>query len=251
LQDKIKIAYNKLGNCGHLGNQMFQYACLIACAERMNAEAICPQSTKFSYNCRSHISECFTLGYAEDGILESGSNLTDYGFSFNPKVISLSSDKNWILDGYFQTEKYFEDFRNIIKNQFQFKQEVVDRSKNINVNPIGKIAIHIRRDDYLQASHVHPFPDSSYYKSAISFFPDSEFLIISDDIEWCKQSELFRGDNFSFSGNDPYVDMYLMSKCDGHIIANSTFSWWGSWLSENKKQTIAPKVWFGPSGPSN
>jgi hypothetical protein len=251
LQDKISIAYNKLGNCGHLGNQMFQYSCLVACANRMNANAVCPQSSKFSYDCRSHISDCFKLGYAKDGMLQSGSVFSDYGFIFNPKITSLSVDTSWMLEGYFQTEKYFEDCRDIIKNEFTFKQEIIDRSNHTKLNPTDKVAIHIRRDDYLHASNVHPFPGDLYYEKAITYFPNSEFLVISDDIEWCKHSNLFKGSNFSFSGNDPYVDMYLMTECDGHILSNSTFSWWGSWLSESKKQTVAPKRWFGPQGPSD
>ena len=75
-------------------------------------------------------------------------------------------------------------------------------------------------------------------------------ISFSDDTEWCKQQELFSGDRFlvSESGN-PYVDLCLMSMCSDFIIANSTFSWWGAWLSANKdKKVIAPKKWFGTQG---
>ena len=73
-------------------------------------------------------------------------------------------------------------------------------------------------------------------------FPDLEIMILSDDINWCR--EHFVGKRFKFSSsNDPFIDLCLMSLCDYHIISNSSFSWWGSWLAKSKK-TIAPKNWF-------
>ena len=77
-----------------------------------------------------------------------------------------------------------------------------------------------------------------------NFDKDSIFCFFSDDLNWCKEN--FKGDKYIFveTGN-PYYDLYLMSKFQNHIIANSSFSWWGSWLSESKK-TIAPLNWFGP-----
>ena len=73
-------------------------------------------------------------------------------------------------------------------------------------------------------------------------------IVFSDDTNWCK--EVFKGDRFSFSeGLTPEQDLEYMSKCDTTIIANSSFSWWGAWLGEPKKQVIAPSNWFGPAKP--
>jgi hypothetical protein len=85
----------------------------------------------------------------------------------------------------------------------------------------------------------------------MSMFPDKEFLIFSDDIKWCENADIFFGGSskgFHFSKNDQMVDMCLMSRCTGgHIIANSTFSWWGAWLAKSEK-VVAPKNWFGEKG---
>ena len=76
----------------------------------------------------------------------------------------------------------------------------------------------------------------------MSHFPDRNFLFISDDINWCKETF---GDTHCYSeSGDMYVDLCIMTECYGHIIANSSFSWWGAWLGLGK--TIAPKNWFGP-----
>ena len=73
------------------------------------------------------------------------------------------------------------------------------------------------------------------------------FIVFSDDIEWCKEN---MGGNLSFADSSPAVDMCTMSSCDIHIIANSSFSWWGAYLAKSNA-VIAPKQWFGPDGPEN
>jgi acyl-CoA synthetase (AMP-forming)/AMP-acid ligase II len=110
------------------------------------------------------------------------------------------------------------------------------------------IAIHLRRGDYLQYSH-HPVQTLEYYSKGLSHMSeDIPVMIFSDDIEWCKEQDLFQGDRFIFAeGNNTGVDLCLQSLCTYHIIANSSFSWWGSWLAKSKK-TVAPSTWFaGPN----
>ena len=81
-------------------------------------------------------------------------------------------------------------------------------------------------------------------------FPDKKFLVFSDDMAWATSSKLFwHLENVEFSPLNQYQDLNLMSRCSGHIIANSSYSWWGAALSGNK--TIAPRQWFGPQGPPN
>ena len=89
---------------------------------------------------------------------------------------------------------------------------------------------------------------------------------MTDDISWCKEQKLFSSDRFYFNESQesysyktmdglgkmqnslvPYVDLCLMSLCNGAIIANSSLSWWGAWLQKGKNKVIAPKNWFGPS----
>ena len=106
------------------------------------------------------------------------------------------------------------------------------------------IALHIRRTDYLTNPN-HPSQPMSYYESALKNFDKNDrILVFSDDPEWCQQQEIFADDTIMISqGNDADIDLCLMSKCNYHIIANSSFSWWGAWLAKSEK-IIAPKNWF-------
>ena len=112
------------------------------------------------------------------------------------------------------------------------------------------ISLHIRRGDYT-ANPNHPTQDIEYYRQALNQMPDLPVIVFSDDPEWCNQQEFFSSDRFAISeGNATDADLCLMSLCKYHIIANSSFSWWGAWLA-NSKKVIAPKVWFGPSLPQH
>ena len=90
--------------------------------------------------------------------------------------------------------------------------------------------------------------DLDYYDKALAEFPTNvPVIIFSDDPEWCNEQEIFADDRFLVSeGNSAYIDMCLMSLCEGHIIANSSFSWWGAWLADSK-MVVAPSIWFGPN----
>jgi len=95
----------------------------------------------------------------------------------------------------------------------------------------------------------HPVQELDYYEKALKKFPDNiPVMVFSDGIEWCKEQEIFQDDRFVMSeGNPTGVDLCFQSLCTYHIIANSSFSWWGSWLAKSKK-TVAPSVWFaGPN----
>ena len=119
------------------------------------------------------------------------------------------------------------------------------------------ISVHVRRGDFLINSGNHYNLSLDYYEKAISLLPrvydscDLPVLVFSDDPDWCKEQKLFEDNRFMISeGNSAYVDMCLMSMCSWHVIANSSFSWWGAWLSDSKK-VIAPSKWFGPNNAAN
>jgi len=157
-------------------------------------------------------------------------------------------DKNLILYGYFQSDKYFKKYENEIKKLFDFDSKLV--KKYLIELKQKNCSIHIRRGDYLNLQNCYPIPNIQYYKKAISFFdPDTLFFIFSNDIEWCKKElncETIGTDNVIFiDGNTGQDDLLLMSKCQNNIIANSSFSWWGAWLNQNlNKKIISPKNWF-------
>lgn len=154
--------------------------------------------------------------------------------------------KNLVLNGYFQSEKYFKHNRQLILDLFrptdEIKRKIKEKYGEILEN---SVAIHVRRGDRLQLANIMPFYDIEYYKKALLFFHDiSNVLVFSDDIPWVK--ETFVDKNFHIIENEPdYMDMYIMSMCTHNIIPNSTFSWWAAWMNRNPdKLVITPKQWF-------
>ena len=112
----------------------------------------------------------------------------------------------------------------------------------------NNICLHVRRGDYVKLySELHLPQTMDYYDEALSYLPKNmKVLIFSDDIEWCKKN--FIGDRFIFIDEVDYISIYIMSKMKHFIIANSSFSWWGAWLSDqDDKIVISPKKWFGGS----
>lgn len=155
------------------------------------------------------------------------------------------------IDGYFQSEKYFIDYREEILNLFSMPDNIkkyID-SKYKKILDGNTCSIHVRRGDYVEKQARHPLTNLSYFTNAtaeiIKKYNDIKFIIFSDDIEWCK--EAFDNDDFTFiEGERDYIDLYMMSLCKHNIISNSTFSWWGAWLNRNSDKTvIVPKIWFG------
>ena len=237
------ISFSALGKYGRLGNQMFQYTALVALSEDLGTNCCAPLSD-------SDIFKCFDLKKAENKTPEKVDQIyREVEFSYNENAKNLIGSKyDTDIVGYFQSEKYFSHHKDLIKKEFTFRN-----TPETNVDPEGMVSIHIRRGDYLNLSDTHPVQDKTYYRQAMEMFPDKEFLIFSDDVDWCEKSDLFFGGEkkgYHFSKNDQFTDLYLMSKCTGgHIIANSSFSWWGSWLGGAR--TVAPKQWFGKKGPKD
>ena len=113
------------------------------------------------------------------------------------------------------------------------------------------IALHVRRTDYVRNQANHNVLTLEYYQAALEQFdPDRNVIVFSDEPAWCMEQDIFSDDRFIISENDDNrVDLCLMSLCHDFIIANSSFSWWGAWLSINKeKKVIAPAQWFGSTG---
>ncbi len=111
----------------------------------------------------------------------------------------------------------------------------------LKVDEIEPVSIHVRRGDYVGNSFYVDLIENGYYARAMDEFLDRKFLVFSDDIEFCKT--YFKGSGFYFSeGNDELEDMNLMMRCNGHIVANSSFSWWAAYLGKGK--TVAPKDWY-------
>jgi GR25 family glycosyltransferase involved in LPS biosynthesis len=178
-----------------------------------------------------------------------------FGYSSIPKF-----SKSIVLEGYYQSEKYFEDYKEEIKSLFQLPEELKPTIQNFK-NGIC-VAIHVRRGDYLKHKDFHIIMSKDYYKKSKQIIEEKlgvipNYYYFSDDIEYTKQmfkDETKESDKF-VSGYKDYEELYLMSLCDHFIIANSTFSWWASYLSstqsEENKIIIAPNPWFGAKGPQD
>jgi hypothetical protein len=110
--------------------------------------------------------------------------------------------------------------------------------------------MHIRRNDFLSQQEHFPVLPKEYYLNALNLLPQGlKVVILSDDIEWCKEN-LFA--DFYIGNNDPSDALYIMTKSKHNIIANSSFSWWVAWLNKNPDNiVIAPKMWFGHASTNN
>ena len=169
------------------------------------------------------------------------------------------------LYGYFQSDKYFSKNKDKIVSLFtEYKNEIQsDLDKKFQFKK-PTISIHVRRADYVKLQHAHVVQPEQYYEDALNAMVKKlgfksinkmnakyTMVIFSDDIPWCQtESKVFSKmfDAHFMGRNSAIEDMYLMSMCDHHIIANSTFSWWGAYINTKKDVTVvAPSAWFNPN----
>lgn len=247
------IGFNDLGRMGMLGNQMFQYASLKGIARNVGTDIIIPNykqavSDGIGNMVHTELFDSFNLN-VNVGLLKIGDDrvVKESFFHFDEELFHQCPD-NVSLKGFFQTEKYFKHIESEIRKDFTFKDEILEPCKLIRKEWDNPIALHVRRGDYVKYSELHPPCSIEYYEKALKHFGAHRTVIVfSDEPDWCYQQELFSDNRFIISQNkDNRMDLCLMSLCDDFIIANSTFSWWGAWLSENKnKKVIAPNQWFG------
>lgn len=248
------IGFNYLGRMGQLGNQMFQYAATKGIARHKGYQFTIPQHSQAIRDnlgniLRVELFDVFNIQPDDTAFLQANSLHQEKGFNFDEELFENCPDGVCLL-GYFQTEKYFKHIANDIKKDFAFKKEFVDACEEIKPMFDNPIALHIRRGDFLINSANHYNLSLSYYENALKQFDsDRQVVIFSDDTKWCKEQELFSGDRFLVSeSGSSYVDLCLMTMCSDYITANSTFSWWGAWLSQNPNKTVVyPDKWFGPN----
>jgi len=247
------IGFNALGKLGRLGNQMFQFASLKGIA-RNRGYNFCfpPSNNRHEYQDHQLLIPFKLISTNELNIQYIDTNrpiVVENGFGFDKNLFETCPD--WVsIQGFFQTEKYFKHIKDELKKDFQFKDDIRIPCEEMISSLDNPVALHIRRTDYITNPN-HTCLDMDYYKRALDNFTNEPVLIFSDDPKWCQEHELFEDDRFMVSDdNDQYIDMCLMTMCKGHIIANSSFSWWGAWLSDSDK-VIAPKGWFEGSNNSH
>lgn len=237
---------------GRFGNYLFQIATAASLAYKNGSEFAVVCHEKYLLPDNSTIFEY--VQQFRDTIFKNISLLTsipeDCIFFYQEDALysPIKYTDNIYLHGTFQSEKYFD--RQIVHQLFQIpdeiKQNLLQRFGHILSGNVT--SIHIRRGDYLRSPHEYNVTSMNYFKKAIrEIGKDSLYLIISDDLPWCKKH--FKGSNFYFADkNSALEDLYLQSLCSNNIISNSSFSWWGAWLNQNpEKIVIAPKPWYGKS----
>ena len=249
------LSFNHIGNLGRLANQMFQYASLKGIARNCGYDFCIPPKNIFGQidelvrNNDFSIYDVFDLEKNNNIQITKNPVFQEKMHNFDEKLFRTCPD-NVDLFGYYQTEKYFNHIKDEIKKDFTFSNEVNSLcSDMMDTIKDGRkvIALHIRRTDYT-VNPNHPVQPISYYEKALKKFDSKDrILVLSDDPKWCKEQELFADDSIMISeDNDTDIDLCLMSKCNYHIIANSSFSWWGAWLADSE-HVIAPKNWFSDS----
>jgi len=261
---------------GGLGNQMFCYAFAKAVEKRgyevkidISAYQTYPlydyALDQYDIDLMISTKEEISFFYSEK---LSAKIMRKLGFDFSKKIVQkdllydekyLMVDDNNYIEGYFQSEKYFNNVKEVLLKQFKIKHSLSDYTKSIQkkiINTNNSCSIHVRRGDYLDSKffNVHGICDLEYYLNSIRYLVDNygecNYFIFSDDIDWCKNNLKINNAFYidSSEARIPHEDMYLMSLCNYNIIANSSFSWWAAWLNKNSsKVSIAPKQWFADS----
>lgn len=221
-----------------LGNQMFQIAAAVGLATMYGDEVAFPQ-----WDYAKYFKGDFTPKEMTPSVIYQ-----QPAFHYAP----IDYQPDMAIAGYFQSEKFFGNCKKKIKEIFSFKDDIAENAQSFNYNLCRDgeyriCAVHVRRGDYLKYPDHHPQQNVDYYKEAMKRMGDCIFLLFSDDIQWCKEQEVF-GECVLFRGLDDWFSLAVMADCDDFIIGNSSYSWWGAWLGKNKNKTvIAPKNWFGPA----
>jgi len=218
---------------GRMGNFLFQAAAAAAYAWKHGLEYTLPnEPTKKGPVYLQHL-----VNPAWDPDLQEVL-VTEQGFAYQELPFQSEwRDKNILLDGYWQSEKYFAQYRDQLLEQWCFSW----------IEWKGYVSVHVRRGDFLRLHKKHPPIGKDWIVRAMKLFPGYRFVFFSDDIAWCKAT--FAGPHWiTFSeGRNEVEDLCLMSGCENQICSASTFSWWGAWLNRNaSKRVIMPKLWFVP-----
>lgn len=272
---------------GGLGNQMFQYAAARSLADSRNTvlklDTTVLEVDSDDCTPRSYMLGHFPIGASvassrevaeilgdEKNILYSAASLfcraissagatprsyNERYFSFDPAFLNLPD--NTYLAGYWQSEKYFLNIRDIIKREFTLLSPLdIENNEVANlINTTSSVSLHVRRGDFVndaKVNRVHGVCTSDYYRRSIEKIVDLvgeiHLFVFSDDPSWVSENYVFPCPATVVKQNpsrEAHKDLWLMNLCRHHIIANSTFSWWGAWLSSGPdKVVIAPERWF-------
>lgn len=242
------ITFSKFGKHGRLGNQLFQYAALIGLSRKYNREIVLPEWVYSKY-----------FEYESNTGFVPAKKIEEPAFHYTPDFYDAIFKDNSEVDlhGYFQSEKYWEDYIFEVMVALDFKKEFMAQLEYEwpIENAKQNIAISVRRGDYVNNPNYELLPITYYFLALHEHFPDFEnynLIIFSDDPDYCSlhfgclDNAYIIPNNFDNMNKSKYFDenrsamaqLAMMSLCDHFIIANSTFSWWGAYLGEKSGSKI-------------
>jgi len=261
---------------GGLGNQMFQYAYGLYLAQQNNTELVLECSSLDRDPLRNFVLDRWKIAERQTTKAESKQmpsryevmgwlnflhgkqplkRISERPFGFHPKFLTVGD--NIFLAGYWQSEQFFPKLREQLQSIFQPAKPIRKQSVDVirKMENSNSVSLHIRRGDYVQSAgstaalQVCPL---SYYQASIaellSRHEDLKIFVFSDDHQWCSQNLQFDCPTVYVDHNDSnqsHEDMWLMTRCNHHIVANSSFSWWGAWLKLDEwGEVFAPQQWF-------
>lgn len=189
------------------------------------------------------------------GVKRPKSYVKEAHYHFDSRIIDLPDGV--YLDGYWQSERYFGDITEMIRKDASITTPLEGRNAELSQKIVGSqaVSLHVRRGDYVTnpvTNQVHGTCTLDYYARAVTYMAERVsqpvFFIFSDDLEWVREHLILQYPVHYVDHNGAlrcYEDLRLMSLCRHHIIANSSFSWWGAWLNPKPdKIVVAPQRWF-------
>lgn len=248
----LKPNFITCGLQGRTGNMMFQIANAYVQSLKYGYQFVAPRLESSS----GHLENC--LFRKIDFFIDRTDSISNPKKNIRGKFIyhEVEPPEEYIPTvyyGWFQSEKFFQEYKEQVRSLFSPTQEFLNKA--YTEYPFLKnevvAAINVRRGDYLHPdqNRRHPVISLEYIQEAYKKLPKHDkLLVMSDDIDWCKKNIDFP--NIVFNDNSKFWDgegLWLLSLCEHFIISNSTYSWWGAWLSRyDRKTVIAPDTWFGP-----
>lgn len=227
---------------GQLGNQMFIIAATVGVAKKHDVPYRIPNWI-VDPNCKEpYFKDIASISKQQMDEMVNLPIYTEPNFHYDEIPYTGG---NLCLNGYFQSQKYYDHCKEYIYNLFDIPY-LMNR---------GVVGLHIRRGDYLALPEHHPVIDMGYIASAIEYFVGkgyNSFMVFSDGMDWCRQninSNIFKGCKFVYSSGSALDDMENLSSCEHLMMSNSTFSWWAGELNRNPDKIIVaprPERWYGP-----
>ncbi len=272
---------------GGLGNQMFQYATGRRLADHLQTDLLLDISgyanQREGDTPRKYDLGCFSVRAELHGASSSpgassgrpapiqlrrvlakvgfgGRNIIKQkGITFDQRV--LTAPDGTYLSGYWQNERYFTGIRSQLLEDFSLTARLDPTNEAMGelIHQVTSVSLHVRRGDYVTNSVTNKFLGTTslaYYAKAAeivaSMVERPHFFVFSDDPAWCQENLRLDHPTSYVTHNTSefaYMDMWLMTQCQHHIVANSSFSWWGAWLNPSKEKiVVAPKQWFRKPG---